>query len=1186
MNYWDGCFAIRGTLLLHHARTFTFLILLTFFPLVNALAQPMLEFLRVVNNWPTVELYYKVSCGGTTVWNLSAGDFRVSDADKEVTQFTVRCPDPTTPAPMSVALVFDASASMAGAGNAGIKQGGMQFVGQMLVGSDEASVLWFNQSVTIGQTTTKDTTLLNAAILSIPATGQTAVRDGIWDGLQEVASNGTNSTRAVVVVTDGADNSSSTSAADIIAFANTHHIRVFAIGLGTGFNASELTKITEETGGRLYQTSTVPPLGSIYTEIASIIHQGFLDCSIIYTASCADGALHTVDLSLPNFCGGSDAAEKSYLTPLDTTTFSPLNLALVDTIVQGGDDFVVPLILPLQLNGEILTTLSFDVCFNSHQIEFRGVEIPSGGLLDGIPIAVSPVTCGVRIRTIGSKSITGSGELLRMNFHAAVVPPDTLTTDIFAVNASFSEGCFTPEIDPATITVLPGTAQIFCDMYMPRSFVWNIPTASYVPSPFEAKLRLYNTGTVPSTNGSCEISIDTTVFRLISPTSARVSIPDIPASDYLDVTWQLVPLPTVTVDSSLVTITARFGNHSTIDCAIRAGFLQSEPVLAATCAAPDTLRPDTVSMGYQPNPFVVELSCQNIGTDTAYNVSGTITFPPGLTLEPPTQQLTQQLSTTALAPYVAGQPIPKLSWTLRWNKREAQDSDLTILTLVDGVTRTGAPITTAHSVCRVAVMGLRSESSCSISMPDSLTLNPAATAVVPNPVPVRYGVRNTGFADLTLARVRIYFPADGLTLNPASPNGLDEQVQVLVHPGDSTTFDWLIDVQNRSTTRDPLIQIVHVDVEGNPGTCESWLHIPAVPPGRIVCDLQAERVTANYAQQQYSPMPFRVMLNVTNNRITDSDSMSAQIELPVGELVLSGADAGVFTKSLAPVRLLPQQQGSVRWMLEHPLTSTEKRYIVRTLLWENGGDTTFCETEVVIPAMRSPFWFTLSPSGPLAFCDGGSVTLHAGSGYASYLWSTQDTTEFITVTQAGGYWCGVLAADGTPGLSDNVTVIVHPLPAKPIVTRAGDVLSTDPAAAWQWYRNSAEIQGANAQSYALLETGTYLVRIIDTNGCEALSDSHVVSVLAVDEGHAVGQRFRIYPNPADGMLNVDVTLERPAAAVITVRDLLGRELRCVSSSEPRLAFIERLDLRVLNPGVYFVQLQAGTVMQTQMVVVK
>src|SRR5258708_39472135 len=39
----------------------------------------------------------------------------------------------------------------------------------------------------------------------------------------------------------------------------------------------------------------------------------------------------------------------------------------------------------------------------------------------------------------------------------------------------------------------------------------------------------------------------------------------------------------------------------------------------------------------------------------------------------------------------------------------------------------------------------------------------------------------------------------------------------------------------------------------------------------------------------------------------------------------------------------------------------------------------------------------IAPSGPVTFCQGGSVTLDAGAGFSGYLWSNGDITQTITV---------------------------------------------------------------------------------------------------------------------------------------------------------------------------------------------
>jgi hypothetical protein len=71
---------------------------------------------------------------------------------------------------------------------------------------------------------------------------------------------------------------------------------------------------------------------------------------------------------------------------------------------------------------------------------------------------------------------------------------------------------------------------------------------------------------------------------------------------------------------------------------------------------------------------------------------------------------------------------------------------------------------------------------------------------------------------------------------------------------------------------------------------------------------------------------------------------------------------------------------------------------------------------------------TITASGPLSFCPGGSVTLTANAG-TSYLWSTGETTQSITVTTGGSYNVRVTNATGCQSNpSASLTVSVNALP--------------------------------------------------------------------------------------------------------------------------------------------------------------
>lgn len=73
----------------------------------------------------------------------------------------------------------------------------------------------------------------------------------------------------------------------------------------------------------------------------------------------------------------------------------------------------------------------------------------------------------------------------------------------------------------------------------------------------------------------------------------------------------------------------------------------------------------------------------------------------------------------------------------------------------------------------------------------------------------------------------------------------------------------------------------------------------------------------------------------------------------------------------------------------------------------------------------------ISASGPLVFCQGGSVTLSSSAG-GSYLWNTGATGASITVGQSGNYFVSVTDANGCSATSAAVNVQVNPLPTATI----------------------------------------------------------------------------------------------------------------------------------------------------------
>lgn len=70
---------------------------------------------------------------------------------------------------------------------------------------------------------------------------------------------------------------------------------------------------------------------------------------------------------------------------------------------------------------------------------------------------------------------------------------------------------------------------------------------------------------------------------------------------------------------------------------------------------------------------------------------------------------------------------------------------------------------------------------------------------------------------------------------------------------------------------------------------------------------------------------------------------------------------------------------------------------------------------------------TITPNGPLVFCSGGDVQLSAEAGN-TYIWSTGETTQSITVLESGTYYAIVTNPEGSTLYSDTVNVVVNETP--------------------------------------------------------------------------------------------------------------------------------------------------------------
>ena len=215
---------------------------------------------------------------------------------------------------------------------------------------------------------------------------------------------------------------------------------------------------------------------------------------------------------------------------------------------------------------------------------------------------------------------------------------------------------------------------------------------------------------------------------------------------------------------------------------------------------------------------------------------------------------------------------------------------------------------------------------------------------------------------------------------------------------------------------------------------------------------------------------------------------------------------------------------------------------------------------------------TVTASGPLTFCDGASVTLDAGAGYGSYLWSNGATTQSISVQVSGIYTVTVTSQGGCSGNASSapLTVTVYP-GIFATVTAAGNYLTASPALTYQWYFNGNPVSGATNQVYHATQSGNYSVFITDANGCSDMSSIVEFSVGINDNIYT--QNLELFPNPGSGIFTVRGEFNQNVDLYLSVTNVLGQQLMADEIIRNTATLTRTVNIDEFANGVYFVRVR-------------
>ncbi|HZG23939.1 MAG TPA: T9SS type A sorting domain-containing protein, partial [Chitinophagaceae bacterium] len=157
--------------------------------------------------------------------------------------------------------------------------------------------------------------------------------------------------------------------------------------------------------------------------------------------------------------------------------------------------------------------------------------------------------------------------------------------------------------------------------------------------------------------------------------------------------------------------------------------------------------------------------------------------------------------------------------------------------------------------------------------------------------------------------------------------------------------------------------------------------------------------------------------------------------------------------------------------------------------------------------------------------------------------------------------------------SPSRTAVVATTAPVPVITMAGNVLTSSSASGNQWYLNNNVIAGATSQTFTAVTPGVYKTVIVDSFGCASSSNEINSASTPVVDINGTTIALVASPNPNKGQFYLQFEVKGKDDLLISLVNNLGQEV--YTSRYPGFTgrFNQQINAGKIGSGMYILKIQ-------------